>query len=144
MKMRAWDVAEKCWIPPVDCAINFNGNLLTYDTNTDRWALETIEYELSRGTGLTDKNGKEIFEGDITKYSFGKHFWINEIKEVGGQFGNELFAVEIRNNLCRDMGTGMYNYEISTENAGRRNSMQSGKDVEIIGNIYENSELLTQ
>jgi len=118
MKMRAWDVDEKFWIPPIDCAVNFNGNLLTYDTNADRWALETINYKLSRSTGLKDKNGKEIFEGDIFSDEDGTfQVWWNE--KVG------VWAISDSDGIAEWLSDYAESYEI-------------------IGNIYENPELLTQ
>ena len=71
------------------------------------------KYPIMQYTGLKDKNGKEIYEGDIV--------YIPDMK----------FEVKFRETICWDCGgnyTGM-GYEIS-------------EAYEIIGNIYENPELL--
>lgn len=68
-------------------------------------------------TGLTDKNGKKIFEGDICKDSLGI-----------------IFAVEWDNANGRFLGFTI----------GDRSISYVGKEpsVEVIGNIHDNPELL--
>lgn len=74
-------------------------------------------------TGFTDKNGKKIFEGDIVE---GTDF----TPEDGGygfvSFDDGAFEVEGNNTI----GTFHENYW--------------GKDFEVIGNIHDNPELLSE
>lgn len=96
---------------------------------------------LMQYTGLKDKNGKEIWEGDIVKYKFIYGFdaydyrneykpnlpsdnLSEEIKEV--KFINGEFSPREDGENCYD---GYYSWRTF--------------DFEIIGNIYENPELLT-
>ncbi|HEY6872777.1 MAG TPA: YopX family protein [Geobacteraceae bacterium] len=134
MKIRAWDVTERCWIPENQLAITASGELLTYDQQEDRWAIDIICWMLCRGTGLFDLTGKEIFEGDVVK-------WLGyEVREnrqirpgrwmVVGQ--GYVAPVVVPGNFILDC------YHLQNL-AG-----QGDKNIEVIGNIYENPELLTE
>ena len=75
---------------------------------------------LLQWTGLTDKKGVKVFEGDIVK---GNNEWID--------FGQPLSVVEYKN------GTWNYAYALAEY------AEQPEKDWEVIGNVWENPELLT-
>lgn len=76
---------------------------------------------LMQSTGLRDKNGKEVFVGDIIKCTRGCLHEVYIEKEYGGTYFGGMPAVYLK-----DLGEG-YAW---TEHE------------EIIGNIYENPELL--
>ena len=75
-------------------------------------------------TGLMDKNGKEIYEGDIVKWSNGMLY---AVKFLDGMF----YASIEECNECIFGGFPLYRL-IECEDGG----------CEIIGNIYDNTELL--
>lgn len=68
-------------------------------------------------TGLHDKNGKEIYEGDIVKCLDGQEGFITQIVW-------ELCGLRLKDTLLGNIVEGW------------------GADMEVIGNIYENPELL--
>ncbi len=87
----------------------------------------TSDVYLMQYTGLKDKNGKEIYEGDIVKYyqPYAKRWEICFVK-----FDTMLVAFA----LCKSLDS-KYCHE--------RNWVKIQK-IEIIGNIYENPELLKE
>ena len=133
IKFRAWDVQNKCWIPKEKFLIAPDGTLWTEDTSdgTQRFIPELpeneggIEYKLSQFTGLHDKNGKDIFEGDIVR-------------------GNEKHTCDLRcRPKCKIKVLTMEVPEITRASWWIYSGFQSpDRDIEIIGNIYENPELL--
>ena len=81
-------------------------------------------------TGLTDKNGRKIFEGDIIHLEYSQVFF-------GGVYFGEYTAEVSYKEGCF-ITDGMNNGdEIETPLSGFNND-----EVEIIGNIHDNPELL--
>jgi uncharacterized phage protein (TIGR01671 family) len=80
--------------------------------------------ELMQYTGLKDKNGKEIYEGDIVNI---KEYPLSSPFTIIYEDGSYYFAEILENNeYDREDVLGYYKPE----------------EIEVIGNIYENSELL--
>jgi len=99
-----------------DCFMVSNGNgFVVYDENKN--TLEDSEFELMQFTGLKDKHNKEIYEGDICKHNED----ISEIKYWEGAFIFNKYAT--------------HNYSLT--------NFACCRTFEVIGNIYENPELLT-
>jgi len=74
-------------------------------------------------TGLKDKNGKEIYEGDIVKYETGSIYIV--------VWGNSFSGMWLQNKQKFDNGPHGMGFESTEQN-----------EIEVIGNIYSNPELL--
>ena len=86
------------------------------------------KYPIMQYTGLKDKNKKEIYEGDVVIYEITKH-------------RKEICVVE----WSCDYSAGFHLKPIRMPNCTPfRLGLDLQKDYEIIGNIYENPELLEQ
>jgi uncharacterized phage protein (TIGR01671 family) len=88
---------------------------------------EWYDYDnLMQYTGLKDKNGKKIYEGDIVN--------IKHPQDIGGDFGNtngQVFWDEQEGYWCHSNQSG-------------RPPKRMWEYCEVIGNIYENQELLNK
>ena len=85
------------------------------------------DVELMQYTGLKDKNGKEIYEGDIIKYKFPYDRRLKHISPVKFLETEASFGIKDR------YGNEIPLYTISASNY-----------FEVIGNIYENKNLLEE
>lgn len=126
IKFRAWDIEGKKWYRE-DLTIAHDGVLRTLQLEGAELHKHD-EFIIEQFTGLRDKNGKEICEGDIVKWhldSIDKYAIIESIP--GG------FKVQGIRNIPR-FYTDILHF-IPTED-------QECCKYEVIGNIHENPELL--
>jgi len=127
-----WDTKNKNWLPISDSRLEFTDFYLTGDAKPfhlkDHFCDECgggsnmigiFDYKIMQYTGLKDKNGKEIYEGDICKngdYIKDAHSYNYRTEEVK--------YIEAEGCLVG------WNYNAD------------GMTCEIIGNIYENPDLI--
>ena len=146
-KFRAWNIEKKIMH---DIAFpSWNGMIEVWEDNKPQSKVEYLSIGgpenqgiLLQYTGLSDKNGKEIWEGDIVKKEQGKYIWHYEIGTVKG-FGNNLYLIIRYRNFEEDeeFGYKFGDFHFKGEQ-GRDELIGAEREIEIIGNIYENPELL--
>jgi uncharacterized phage protein (TIGR01671 family) len=119
IKFRVWDKENKK-MSKVG-AIDWNlacSEIITCNTQYEKLYNgyhEDFDFILMQYTGLKDKNGKEIYEGDVVKADYAGSHPFGEIVYDSGAFKVKIFDSPFFFYDCK---------------------------VEVIGNIYENSELI--
>ena len=95
------------------------------------------ESTICQYTGLTDKNGNKIWENDIVRYQFDTDDCIfpnkDTKKRVGKIFFSDFrasFSVAMGRNGSKAINNDLFKY------------VQNGNRVEVIGNIFDNPELI--
>ncbi|MCW1021089.1 YopX family protein [Streptococcus anginosus] len=127
-KFRAWLPALK-WMCGVSAILFDEESIDVYKADDAERVTEMNvhqdEVTLMQSTGLKDKNGKEIFEGDVVVMDG----WRRQVVTFGTQEVEEDFgSVRIYRGFNLYLGGGYPNAVMST--------------FEVVGNIYENPELV--
>jgi len=112
IKFRAWDKQNNAF-----AELYTNVDCMN---NLDNDNVAIMQY-----SGLKDKNNKEIFEGDIIK--------IPDDYDTYGIFAGEIYEIYF----------AYGGFRLKPKNSKRRgNWLEDEKELEVIGNIYENKDLL--
>ena len=99
-------------------------------------AAERQKCIIQQYTGLKDRNGKEIYEGDIIEHTFSK----TTDDETSIHFGSKLNgSVSFCNHLCAYILTIISD---DRHNGDTFQLMNHAPSKKIIGNVFENPELL--
>ena len=157
IKFRAWDKKHNCWDD--DFAIHADGCL--YQPAKARWdisdiAVETAydELEIMQFTGLKDKNDKEIYDSDILRIQYfkivgGKNLGVSEVDaELVGVVEITPLALVLKNIIgekwCEYTGyeQGEGYCKVFHLHDVYEGSSDAEYQIEVIGNIYSNPELL--
>lgn len=145
IKFRVWDFFTKSWLNNENrFAVSLSGGLMENfyfrDENCgdefgfieDYWTDSKENVAIQQFTGLKDKNGREIYEGDIYN--------------LIGWSKNPYFCVwhegEYWNRDTEDTDESFYRNKVGVPRDMRHTLSTHYKYAEIIGNIFETPELL--
>ncbi len=118
IKCKAWNITRK----QMSAAFTLPDLLSCSVDKLHEWSISDV-IEWIQYTGLKDRNGKEIYESDI-------------VKCVNGDTGEVIWE---EHDCCFNI-TDYYN----SSNDYPTMAFIEGEPFEILGNIYENPELLSQ
>ncbi len=131
IKFRVWDKRETKGMYTKE---------MLYDAESHTYWRDFLNYPhayvLTQFTGLLDKNGKEVYEGDVVKVSWtrgtpsdeGKFFFVDETKRIPEE---QICSIVFEN--------GKFEFK---PHCRLHYLTHVSKNCEIIGNIFENPELL--
>jgi uncharacterized phage protein (TIGR01671 family) len=142
LKFRIWDKEYKEMLFDPEYMVSSGGKLYCNYSIGKIKAFPDNTYILQQFTGLKDKNGKEIYEGDILEGDIPDvEFVKREMKEYNYTFW-ERGIVTYYPELAR-FGLSFYSEEGGEGYTGRDQhiDLYAAKQI-IIGNIYQNPDLL--
>ena len=118
---RAYDSGSLSYMYQPEEVMVCDGNIWIIDEDSvaGEWIVNN-DIHLMQSTGLVDKNGKEIFEGDIVKMAkdvYSEPTYYEVVRHYGG-----AYRLESKQHGC----------ELWLRHT----------DCEVVGNVYENKELL--
>lgn len=152
------EIKFRAWIPEIKemidvWQIDFNiDQIIWMDGNEVSQANYFSGYkkdcELMQFTGLKDKNGKEIYEGDIVQGEGSEGIYYAPVIYESCKFTIDSFqAVQVKNEpdwkLEHDQ-VKTHGFIIHWRASGYHTLENGWKELEVIGNIYENPELLNK
>lgn len=130
IKFRFWDEYNKQYSEEPFYRITISNDGQVYNSENDEWYEVNTRYVIQQFTGLKDKKGKEIYEGDIIK-----------CKPIDVIHPQDLFKY---NNFEFLTSAVYWSKEYCCFETDFNSSCfaDSKNVIEVIGNIYETPELL--
>lgn len=130
IKFRAWDKKNERFEDDKNIFINQNGGI--FSDEECEWFFD--EYDIQMYTGLNDADGTEIYEGDIIKV-FG-NITNPRTKELIPY--NSIARVKYGENIA----CFLYHIIGSNVSSNFRYTKADGLNYKVIGNLYQNAELM--
>ena len=125
IKFRVWDPENKVWLKGNEIA--FTAAMRIYNKKGDM----IYNAGICQFTGCQDKNGKEVYEGDVVQI-------MRQSFDLDDRGNNPVYKPQISKVIYRDHGFWVEDEEFSWEGE----LMWDWNEMEIIGNIFENPELI--
>jgi len=121
-KFKAWDKKEKKWFAEGNTFnLDYSGKYGVFLFDNDNWDMDGKDLEWVEFVGENDKHGKEVFEGDVVQpYSSGLKYDLAIIRYIDHSF-------------CMAWPEDKHSMDCIWY-----------FDFEVVGNIYENPELLKE
>jgi len=135
IRFRAWDKKEKRWC--YETEVNIEASTPSSPAGPTYWHLHhdaggnevkmlgCPDIEVSLSTGLFDKKGKEIFQGDIVRCF---EDFVQPVEWRDGGFGYDV---------CGDLVYFGHNIYFNWKDG-------QSKEIEVLGNIWENPRLIEE
>ena len=128
IKFRAYSSHNHKMYPVSDIEWDADGRMwITADDGKNGIELIDDEAHLMQYTGLHDKNGREIYEGDIVRWG--------DMVGLGHEKPVRVAVVRFDPDICFDSNVGIFDY-------GNFVYKETDKYLTVIGNVFENPELL--
>jgi len=145
IKFRVWNIKESVWYPN-NYTITQDGELILLIVTGDPLTTKLVRvnpeiYQVQQFTGLLDKNNKEIYGGDVVKFSPWKAEVSNQQDYLITSPKQVRWSLEVGGDYPFS-GFTFINLDPADLEVGYMVDCMNTQFCEVIGNIFENPDLL--